>query len=247
VLLTLPGPQLHQDTSANEGSDIYRGRTPSPTRPLSPDEEVSSRSSLSDSTAGRGRLGALAAVVDRAITRWARRNTSDSSSSSSESSESSAVTRSRVRLRKRRPSIGTLHTVQSERNIAARIKWIQAREEQRQIPREFTLYLPPSFAAGRPPHERMMRRITRTTSLSLILAQLDSTLKTNHKPRRAQEQNRGFKGRAHGASHNHAVVYGTTSFVCLLLQNRQNTSRKVQRWLAARRSGKTSGHRFGSS
>jgi magnesium transporter len=210
----LPHPQLHQEASANEISDIYRGRTPSPatiTRPLDPDDGVSLRPSLSDSMLRRGRLGALAVVVELAINRWARRNSSasGSSSTSSSSSASSAVTSSRsqrARLRKQRSSVRTLQTVQSEWDIAARIKWIKAREEQRQIPREFTLYLPPSLStSGRLLHKPMIRRITKTTSLSLIL----STLKPTLKPRRLQQQSRVFKDPAHVARHDHTLVDGT--------------------------------------
>jgi magnesium transporter len=218
LLVSLPQPKLPQDASANERLDIYRGRTSSVTtisRPPSPDDDLSLRPSLSDSMLGRGRLGALAAVVELAITRWARRNSSVRSSSSSSNSGSSAATSrsQRARLRKRRSSVGTLQTVQSELDIAARIKWMKAREEQRQIPREFTLYLPPSLSPARLLHEPMIRRITRTTSLSLVLAQLDSILKPTLKPRRTQQQSRGSKakGTVHVACSDHIFIDAATT------------------------------------
>jgi len=212
IIISKRQPQLHQDAPVSESLDIYRGRTPSPAtiiRPLSPDDGVSSQSSLPESMLGRGRLGALAAVVELAITRWARGNSYASSSSSSSGSSDVAMSQpQRARLRKHRSSTGTLQTVQSEWDIAARIRWLKAREEQRQIPREFALYLPPSLSAGTPLHESMMRRITRTTSLSLILAQLDSTLKLNPKPRRTHQQNRVPRGRPHPAYHDHSSIAG---------------------------------------
>lgn len=205
LLVSLPHPELRQD--ADERSDIFRGRSPSLARPptRTQDDGESLRPSLSDSILGRGRIGALAAIVELAITRWARRNSSASSSSSSSSSTSRSQ---RARLRKRRSSVETLQTVQSEWDIAAQIKLIKAREEQRQIPREFILYSPPLLSAGQLLCEPMTRRITRTTSLSLVLTQLDSTLKSTLKPRRVQPQKRVFKGPAHVVCNDHTFIDG---------------------------------------
>ncbi|KAF8898788.1 hypothetical protein BD779DRAFT_1485544 [Infundibulicybe gibba] len=177
-------------------SDIYRGDPPS--RPCSPDQDhissSSSSSSSSDSFIGGGRLGAIAAVVELAISRWARGNVSSSSSSSSSSSRSSIVTLSRSqRSRRRKP--GSTFGNQSERDIAACITRIKAREESRQIPRSFALYIPPSLAPrpGLPVDGQMstdQRRIESTSSLSSILNQLDAILKRNTRTRRHHDRNR---------------------------------------------------------
>ncbi|TRM60169.1 hypothetical protein BD626DRAFT_505699 [Schizophyllum amplum] len=71
---------------------------------------------------------------------------------------------------------------------------IKAREEARQIPRAFSLYLPPSLAE--PPSRRRGEaptpapRITTTSSLNTILGQLDVALKRSGKARRAQARSR---------------------------------------------------------
>ncbi|RDB29644.1 hypothetical protein Hypma_015563 [Hypsizygus marmoreus] len=193
-------PQSSQvDDDDHDESDIYRGEPPSPvlTRSPSPQSTVSSSSSSSSSFSfrGRGRLGAIAAVVELAISRWARGASSgSSSSSSSSSSQSSIVTVSRShrsRVRKRR-SVGTLHSLQSERDIAALISRIKAREESRQIPRCFTLYLPPTLSPWHSSpggQEGKLQRTTWTASLPLLLDQLDAVLKKAIRSRRNQRRN----------------------------------------------------------
>jgi len=170
-------------------ADIYRGEPPSP--PRSP-SRGSTTSSSSSSFLGGGRLGAIAAVVELAITRWARGNPSSSSSSSSlSSSRSSIVTVSRSQLarrRKRRAHAGTLHKMQSERDISAHISRIKAREQSRQIPRQFNLYLPPPLSSGAGNTQAHSQRIISTSSLPLILGQLDIALKKSSKARRNHER-----------------------------------------------------------
>jgi magnesium transporter len=171
-----------------EDNDIYRGDAPP--EPRSPSPESSVLASSSGSFLSRGRLGAIALVVELAITRWARRSSSPSSSSSS-SSRSSINTASQSRFARRRkqgPSTGNLQSAQSERDIVARIK---ARAESRRIPREFTLYVPPTPGH---PHPRTQQddpqahsRISRTTSLPLILGQLTTALKAPARARRHQD------------------------------------------------------------
>jgi magnesium transporter len=98
------------------------------------------------------------------------------------------VTLSRPRtVRRKQPSSSTnLRTLQSERALAARYR---AREQSRHIPREFVLYLPPSLhprAAATPAVSAgaIPQRILRTSSLPLILGQLDTALKRCTKARR---------------------------------------------------------------
>ncbi|KAJ7492660.1 hypothetical protein FB451DRAFT_1219171 [Mycena latifolia] len=155
-----------------DDSDIFRGEPPSPPRSPSP----SRRSSVSTTSSGSylgGRLGAIAAVVELAISRWAG-NESSSSSSSSSDSDSAAHSRAPRRSTRRK----------SEHDISSRISRMQAREESRQIPRRFALYLPTSDANS--------QRITEATSVELpsILGKLDAALKKSTRARRQQERER---------------------------------------------------------
>lgn len=170
------------------GTDIYRGEPPAP--PRSPSRSSTSSSS---STSSRGGLGALAAVVEQAISRWARGPSSSSSSSSS--SQSSAVTTSRSQLSRRavrRPSLGNPLNAQSERDITARITQIKAREASRRVPRQFSLYLPPSLYSTiqSPLGSSAQQQITRTTSLSDILSQLELALRKSTRARRNHGKDR---------------------------------------------------------
>ncbi|KAG5352265.1 hypothetical protein C0989_003013 [Termitomyces sp. Mn162] len=135
----------------------------------------------------RGRLGAIAAVVELAISRWARQWTrgtaSDSSSSSSRSSIITLSRPQRLRIRRRR-SVATVQSDQSERDIAARISLLKAREESRQVPRNFTLYLPPSISSS----EDVAPRITPTNSLPVLLQQLDIVVKKATKAHRNHDR-----------------------------------------------------------
>ena len=128
-----------------EDDDIYRGlpndRSPPVVITISPPPrpESSTSGSSSSSSSGysvSGRLGALAAVVEQAITRWARRNSSSSSLATSTTSASSVQTKS---TRKRRRRYSADHNARSERDILARLR---ARQETRRIPRGFSLYVP---------------------------------------------------------------------------------------------------------
>ena len=184
----------HAMTDDDDDNDIYRGDPP-----LARSSSPTSIPSSSESSFVGGRLGAIAAVVELAISRWAR---AQSTSSSGSSSASSIVTTSRshiARRRKRRPSLENLHSLQSERDITARIK---AREESRQRPREFSLYLPPFLGHGNkavkvvegdsqvPGHQQ---RITCTTSLPLILDQLDNAMRKSIKARHHQIRLQTYK------------------------------------------------------
>ncbi|KAJ7225552.1 hypothetical protein GGX14DRAFT_511699 [Mycena pura] len=158
-------------------SDIFRGEPPLvPIQPRSPTpSHLSSASSSSGSYFG-GRLGAIAAVVELAISRWAGNESSGSSSTSD--SDHGSVAHSRV-ARTSRHSKSELH-------ISTRIGLIQAREESRQIPRQFALYLPPSLA----PPDANSERIIKTHNLPFILEQLDAALKGSTKVKRRERPQR---------------------------------------------------------
>ncbi|KAK0446414.1 uncharacterized protein EV420DRAFT_901768 [Desarmillaria tabescens] len=180
----------------NDDGDIYRGPLPSPSP--RPESIMSLSSSSSGSSFGAARLGTIAAVVEHAISRWARGGVSSSSSSTtSSSSKSSIVTLSRsqmARRRRRRQSMGNLHSDQSERDIAARISLIKAREESRLVPRQFALYLSPAYRIfvqdDGQDGSQQTQKFTLTSSLSSVLSQLDTALKKASKARRYQERAR---------------------------------------------------------
>ncbi|KAJ7125622.1 hypothetical protein C8R43DRAFT_898190 [Mycena crocata] len=173
-----------------DDSDIFRGPPPPPRSP-SPSHESTTSNSSSGSYLG-GRLGAIAAVVELAISRWAG-NDSPTSSSSSSSSDSDFIHHSRAPRR--------VHRNKSEHDVSTRISRAQALEESRQVPRHFTLYLPPSLAAN-------SQRITQTTSLPSILGHLDAALKKSTRARRQQERERSPRPEMDppGPSHLHFML-----------------------------------------
>ncbi|EMD42062.1 hypothetical protein CERSUDRAFT_110608 [Gelatoporia subvermispora B] len=185
------GPGINEEGD----EDIYRGEPPSPPRSPSP-QSVTSSSSSSASSVFRGRLGAISAGVENAISRWARAwiSTSSVSSSSSDSSDASIITMTRsqmARRRKRRMSLADLHNARSEREVAARIR---AREEYRTIPRAFVLYSPRSLEPWVPgldvtsQDDYMRRHVLHTSSLPLATTHLAAILKEKEKARRPRPE-----------------------------------------------------------
>lgn len=180
----------HADSSTppQDDSDIFRGEPPPPPRSPSPSRKSSVSTSSSGSILG-GRLGAIAAIVEQAISRWAG-NESSSSSSSSSSSDSGSGAHSRITRRTRRDK--------SEHDISTRISRMQAREESRQVPRQFALYLPPSLASPDASSQRQT-----TSDLRSILGQLDTALKRSTRARRQQERERSPHAEADPAKPRH--------------------------------------------
>ena len=184
------------DHESDGDDDIYRGGGSTPqTTELGSATSLKSFSTASSGSfrlAG-GRLGVLATGLERAITRWARKNWGDSSSitssSSSESNHSSFRTANKSSRRKRRsPSLADIqHREESERAVAARIK---AREIGRVVPREFNLYAPaPSVSEdARPIKEE--QRVVRTFSLDVMLPHLGPLLRNSGKQRRSRHHSR---------------------------------------------------------
>ncbi|SJL05262.1 uncharacterized protein ARMOST_08628 [Armillaria ostoyae] len=190
----------------DDEDDIYRGSLPPPSP--RPESILSSSSSSSGSGFGVARLGAIATVVEHAISRWARRGVASSSSSttssSSSSSQSSIVTLTRSQMerrRRRRQSMGNLHSDQSERDIAARISLIKAREESRLVPRQFALYLSPAYRIFVKDDAQQTQKFILTSSLQSVLSQLDTALKKASKARRYQERARLTRTTDTGLSH----------------------------------------------
>ena len=184
-----------------EDDDIYRGlpddQPPPPIitiPPPPPRPESSTSGSSSSSSSGysvSGRLGALAAVVEHAITRWARRNSSSSSlttstsSSSSESRSAPSVQTKSTKRRRRRHSAD--QNARSERDILARIR---ARQETRRIPRGFSLYVPPELRTSRastPASDPILQYdeqgVLRTHLLPVVLNRVQNALRLSEKLR----------------------------------------------------------------
>jgi magnesium transporter len=186
------------DRASADDIDIYRGdRISTPTPQSQESESVTSIRSISAASSGSfrlpgGRLGALATRLERAITRWARRNWADSSSSitssgSSDSSRSSFRTANKSSRRRRPPSIADVrHREESERAVAARIR---AREIGRVVPREFNLYAPPSSSQNAGPIEEE-QQVVRTFSLDVMLPHLNPLLRNSGKHRRPRHRSR---------------------------------------------------------
>ena len=204
-----------QESLDDDGDDIYRGDRPSrASTPQTELESVSSQKSFSTVSSGSfrlpgGRLGAIATRLERAITRWARKNWADSSSSITSSSSSGSSRRSSFRTankssrRKRRPpSLADIqHREESERAVAARIR---AREIGRVVPREFNLYAPPpspSQDAG--PIEDEQRRV-RTFSLDVMLPHLNPLLRNSGKHRRPRRRSPRTGDHHHHLRHLHS-------------------------------------------
>lgn len=183
-----------------EDDDIYRGLPDDqpppatitapqhPPRPESPASASSSSSSSGYSVSGR--LGALAAVVENAITRWARRNSSSSSLNSSSSSSSSASRSPSVQTkstRRRRRRHNADYNARSERDILARIR---VRQETRRIPRGFSLYVPPQLRTFRtnasmshPVLQYDEQGVLRTHLLPAVLNRVQHALRMSEKLR----------------------------------------------------------------
>lgn len=209
--LSLPLPDISAILPINpdvcgeeEDDDIYRGlpddQSPPAviTIPLPPPRPESSASSSSSSSSSgysvSGRLGALAAVVEQAITRWAGRNSSSSSLTSSTSSSSSAsrsvlsIQTKSTRKRRRRHSAD--HNARSERDILARIR---VRQETRRIPRGFSLYVPPQLRTSRtntqtsdPTLQYDEQGILRTHLLPAVLSRVQQALRLSEKLRQPE-------------------------------------------------------------
>ena len=165
--------------------DIYRGQLEVPPAPVSIAESVAAPSAASSSgSLIAGRLGALAAVVEHAITRWARSRRLASSSasvlsqSSTTSSASSIYAPSRPRLtgrRQRRSSSANARSIHSEREVAARLR---ARKKIQRVDRGFTLYIPPNSNPEVAATTQILDTFGRTEqSLHVILDRLEAALK----------------------------------------------------------------------
>jgi len=196
--------------SNDSEDDIYRGEVErEPTlHSQVPASSVSSCSSSSDSLSflAGGRFGAIAAKLELAISRWAkhvRGNSSSASSSSTTSSVSSLPTLSRsqfISRRRRRSSVSSLHTLHSEREIAARITRLKALRISRQIPREFCLYLPLSIREAQSASQtgvdlnsntRSDRPAISTSSLPTILSQIEVAIRNTGRQHRHRHRRRG--------------------------------------------------------
>ncbi|KAL4069648.1 hypothetical protein V8B97DRAFT_607457 [Scleroderma yunnanense] len=224
--------QAHTLETEEIDHDIYRGDRQHISRlPEVRSLALSSSSSASASSFIPG-IGALAAVVEHAISRWARRNSSASSSSSStissHSQHSSTYPHARRHGRKRKAQSASISTsTASERDISARIR---ARQEARQVPREFVLYLPPEMTAGsrHPPAPYTKQDIFRGTSLPHVLNTLENALKKATRLRKGKTTDPSSLSQNIGSTspdfsqHNHPL-----SFVDATAQRRSKGKQKA--------------------
>ncbi|KAF8310993.1 hypothetical protein DL93DRAFT_2140147 [Clavulina sp. PMI_390] len=172
---TQPSLIQSQALQRTHSDDIYRGPTIHlsdlpPHGRESPSRASSSTTTSSSSASTALVQRALAAVVELAISRWAR---SGSSSESSSSASSVQVRRRRPQRRSRRGSVSTL-AVDPE-NIA---RTREAIERARRVPRGFSLIVP-ELLSGR----RSLQALE-TTSLPLILSTLQASFKVGARLRR---------------------------------------------------------------
>ncbi|KAG2023640.1 cation transporter [Coprinopsis cinerea AmutBmut pab1-1] len=208
----LPPQPTAFDIDDDDDGDIYRGEHPRASSDFASTlSSSSSGSSSSSSTRHGGPLGAITAIVEVAVSRWARRvrrgssagsttssSTSETSSSSSSSSNSRSSINTLARTKRRlkaRSSQASLQTIQSEREIIAHISRLKALEESRQIPRQFGLYLPPTLEIPRQPSKSGVvwegkddegkNRVLSTTSLSTVISHLEAVMRASRgrKPR----------------------------------------------------------------
>ena len=175
--------------------DIYRGEV----SPVPVAESVEAASSISSSgTFITGRLGALAAVVEHAITRWARRRRQGSTASASSHSSSSTSLRSSIhtpsrqsRWLQRRTSSANVRSIISERQVAARIK---VRQKIRRVDRGFTLYIPPSLnseiSVTQLSEARLQHSVSQTASLPIVLNRLEAALKKASRAKKVKGKQR---------------------------------------------------------
>lgn len=186
-------------------TDIYPPASPRRRPPSNHSHPTNhSSSSLSSSVGPRAGLGALAAVVEHAITRWARRRDTSSTSSSTSSRSSKRSRRSHGRS-----------FSQSEKDFAAHIALVKARKEAQQVPRQFTLYLPPL-------HDKHCsdgtQSLTITDSLPVILDRLELALKKSFKAQHEQEIFRRTQKETTGTSSaTSSVPAGQTSLLASIL------------------------------
>ncbi|KAL5535391.1 hypothetical protein ACEPAF_3485 [Sanghuangporus sanghuang] len=187
-------------------SDIYRGEQhPSVVPPAEDAASVASSSSSSSSSSSTSlnvgrRLGALASVVEAAISRWARTHSSSSSTTSSSSSSSvSSTTRTHTTRKPRGRRYSNSASVHNAAHERAFLALKRAQEEFRVVPREFTLLLPSNSDPDQDQDatstmlsdEEKERRIFRTASLPLILSRLDSALKKSARAKRTANKGKG--------------------------------------------------------
>jgi magnesium transporter len=201
-LQEIPPKIFINDDEYIDNDDIVRGDTLQTEQGSAASlKSISTVSSGSFRLAG-GRLGTLATRLERAITRWARKNWADSSSSLA-SSDSTETSRSSFRTtnkskkssrRKRRPP-SLADNQQHEQSLRAVEARIRARGLGRIVPREFNLYSPPSFSSHSSQdigliEEEQEQRFIRTFSLDVMLPHLEHIRRKPGKPRRLRRRSR---------------------------------------------------------
>ncbi|KAI6153624.1 hypothetical protein BKA82DRAFT_2719278 [Pisolithus tinctorius] len=178
--------------SQEANHDIYRGDRQHISSPMDVHSIHSSFSSTSSSgSSPASGIGALAAVVEHAISRWAHRylpaSLPSGSSISLYTQRSSAYTHSRRHGWRRKGRPVSLDTpIASECDMSARVR---ARRESRRVPREFALYLPPEMTRDNSafPSLHTQQTVFRGMSLPHILSRLEKARKNAAQPRKGKK------------------------------------------------------------
>jgi magnesium transporter len=218
-LQDLPPKIFINDEEFIDHDDIVRGDRGSTYSTLQTSAQASAAllKSFSTTSSGSvhlagGRLGTLATRLERAITRWARKNWADSSSSLTsgdtlETSRSSFRTANKSkkssRRKRRLPSVAEIQ--QREQSLRAVEARIRAREIGRIVPREFNLYSPPSspLQDADPIEGEQEQQDIRTFSLDVMLPHLEHIRRKLGKPHRPRHRSRSSPNELDHSSHPH--------------------------------------------
>ncbi|KAF9270119.1 hypothetical protein L218DRAFT_1071607 [Marasmius fiardii PR-910] len=199
----ISGAEMVEDQDSDSGhSDIYRGSEPPP-EPIRHSSSLSVASSSSSSSWGRLRgFAQVVSALENALSRWG--GSSGSTSSSSSGSQFRAITtasRSHTTKRRRRKRYpGSVYSLQSDMDFAARISLIKARAVSRQTTRYFSLYIPTSM------HTPF--KTTSSDSLQKVLHELEFQLRRTSKSQKLkfrEEASRPIVD-VHEAPHHHFML-----------------------------------------
>lgn len=200
--------------------DVYRGdRQHDISRPADAHSIHPSFSSSSTDSSPVSGIGALATVVEHAISRWAHRYlpaSLPSGSSVSLHTQRSAYTASRRHDWRHKGRPVSLNATISECDMSSRIG---VGRESRRVPREFTLYLPPDLTRDNStfPVYDAQQAVFRGASLSHVLSRLENARKNAARPRKGKKTYRPAgcpvvvpSGRSQGFNRGLSLVDATT-------------------------------------
>lgn len=191
LIMTAAQVSFGATDSPEANHDVYRGdRQHNISRPADAHSIHPSFSSSSSGSSPVSGIGALATVVEHAISRWAHRylpaSLPSGSSVSLHTQRSSAYTPSRRHDWRHKGRPVSLNATISECNMSSRIG---AGQESRRVPREFTLYLPSELTRDNSafPVYDAQQAVFRGASLSHVLSRLENARKNAARPRKGKK------------------------------------------------------------